>query len=111
MFLEVPESEIFRNQLGHLVLNDANKFKEVDGKMVHHLRFISNLTPANTYMPQASPLSMMLLRPDECAWMVGEDLQSCYNCFTFRHVGECFSSLPNRCPARLWAGRLMKLLM
>ena len=53
MFCSVPEEEVFCNQFGTKVLNGAmcvDKFKTVDGESVHVLRFISNLTPINSYM-------------------------------------------------------------
>ena len=48
MFCAVPEGGIFCNQYGNKVLNGAmcvDKFKIVEGKSTHVLRFISNLPP------------------------------------------------------------------
>ena len=94
MFVEVAESEIFRNQHGDLVLNGAmgvNKIKVVDGVEVRQLRFICILTCLNQYMrkfkgdssllPQASMVAHMFLEEDELVWTDGEDLQSCFNLF------------------------------
>jgi hypothetical protein len=94
MFCQIPESELFKNQFGDFVLNGAmgvDKFKEINGKMEHQLRFISILTPLNCYsrkfqgdswlLPQASFLSHVVLGEDEFAWTDGEDLQSCFNLF------------------------------
>ena len=66
MFTEVPGNGFFRNQLGDLVLNGAigvGKSKEANGKMMHHLRFISNSTPANTYMRKLSGDCFLCHRP------------------------------------------------
>ncbi len=66
MFTEVPGNGFFRNQLGDLVLNGAigvGKSKEANGKMMHHLRFISDLTPANTYMRKLSGDCFLCHRP------------------------------------------------
>ena len=52
MFAPVGEHEIFKNQFGELVLNGAlgvDKPKEIGGKELMLLRFISILTPINAY--------------------------------------------------------------
>jgi hypothetical protein len=123
IFTEIPEEEIFRNQLGDMVLNGAmgvDKFKEVDGVMVHHLRFIANLTPTNAYMrklsgdsallPQASHLSMMVLGPDEFTWMDGEDLQSCFNILYLEPCWRKFLVFASKCPEQPWEDQHVKLL-
>jgi hypothetical protein len=100
IFCHVPESEIFTNQHGDLVLNGAmgvDKFKEVNGVLEQQLRFIAIFTPLNVYsrkfpgdswlLPQAPFLSQMILGEDEFCWTDGEDLQSCFNLFT---IEDCW---------------------
>ena len=68
-----------------------DKWKELNGVLEHHLRFISIFTPINLYMhkingdsfllPQCCRLIMVVLADGEFAWDDGVDLQSCFNLF------------------------------
>ena len=92
MLKALPESEIFKNNLGERVMAGAmgvDKVKEVDGRRVNLLRFTCILTPINAYMrrlegdswtlPQGSLLSSLILNEGEFLWIDGEDLESCFN--------------------------------
>ena len=89
-----PASRIFRDHNGVPVLNGAmgvDKYKEVDGKREHHLRFISILCPINAYLrrlrgdshtlPYLGQASLILLEEDEVLIDDGADMEGCFNIF------------------------------
>ena len=69
----------------------VERYKDFDGVRTHCLRFSVVLEPINLYirklrgdssmLPQASLLTLMILREDEVAWTDSEDLESCFNLF------------------------------
>ena len=94
MMTTVDDSKIPRDRSGHLVVNGAGgvrKVKEVDGKTVELLGFISILVPTNEVtmqlpgaqdsLPYVGQLTALLLDKDELAFVESEDFTSAFNLF------------------------------
>ena len=94
MIDEVPEHDIFRNNLGQPVMAGAmgvDKFKNTREGVLHLLRFISILTPINAYMrklrgdantlPYMGQLSLALLEPEQHTIIDSADLENCFNIY------------------------------
>jgi hypothetical protein len=114
---EVPEEDIFRNQLGEKVLNGAmgvDKWKDVLGVLEHHLRFISIFTPLNCYMhkingdsgllPQCCRLNLVVLADGEFVWDDGGDLQSCFNLFFLPKAWRGFCCFEKKVSRSIFGG-------
>ena len=94
IFVEVPESDIFVNNLGDKVLSGAmgvDKVKETAEGPITLLRFISILCPINSYfrklrgdskhLPYLGQLSLALVSPEEQVIVDSEDMESCFNVY------------------------------
>jgi len=94
MMVEVPEANIFRNNLGDKVLAGAmgvDKIKVTPDGEVELLRFISILCPINSYLrklrgqsknlPYLGQLNMALLGAEEQIVVDSEDMESCFNIY------------------------------
>ena len=117
MFARVGDHEIFKNQFGELALNGAmgvDKPKEIAGKELMLLRFISILTPINAYtrdiegdawsLPQASLLACLTLQDDELFWTDSEDLTSCFNLFALPESWRGFMAFSKKVPMSAFGG-------
>ena len=94
MMTTVDDANIPRDRSGHLVVNGAGgvrKLKEVNGRTVELLRFISILVPTNEVtiqlpgaqdsLPYVGQLTALLLDKDELAFVESEDFTSAFNLF------------------------------
>ena len=103
LFVEVPEDEIFRNNLGDMVLAGAmgvDKVKETPEGPVDLLRFISILCPQNAYfrklrgesrsLPYLGQLGLVLNGPEDQTLIDSEDLESCFNLYRTNKKSPAF---------------------
>ncbi|CAK0857154.1 unnamed protein product, partial [Prorocentrum cordatum] len=92
IFQEIEGNRVFKAKDGSRLLNGAmgvNKFKEVQGKAMHHLRAITIMTPLNQhlreitgevdYLPCIAHAILIILGADEEAVVDSEDFVSCFN--------------------------------
>ncbi|CAK0791571.1 unnamed protein product, partial [Prorocentrum cordatum] len=117
IFVECPESEIFRDQGSGMVLNGAmgvDKYKGNGPGAQHLLRFISILCPANAYLrrprgasdapPYFGQMTHVDLAEDEYLIDDGQDQEGCFNIFYLPPAWRGFFCFEKRVPRSVMGG-------
>lgn len=118
IFGEVSESDFFRDpNTGELVLSGAmgvDKFKVVDGTLMHYLRFICVFIPINSYLrrlrggsaalPFLAQLTLVVLDDGGTFYVDSEDMESCFNIFFMPRCWEGYFAFSKKAPSSAFGG-------
>lgn len=117
MLFPIAKEKVFKGVGGKPVLNGAGgvvKMKEIDGRLVKLLRFISIFCPINDYLnkipgdddklPYVSQVSLCFLFEDEIILIDREDFESCFNLFSLPEEWRGFFTYEKEVDASAFGG-------